>query len=322
MTADWRPGHSLDIARRRAALLARLRDWFDAACVLEVQTPALDTAAVSDPNIESIEARLAGRTAPRYLHTSPEYAMKRLLAAGFPDIYQLCTVFRDGEVGRRHQPEFTMIEWYRHGMSLDAIVDDTIGLVRALLAPTPDGSRTRAARRVRYDEALASSCGVQSDSDMAALHDAAGEGFPESLADRRDALLDYLFATRVSATFPDDALTVVTHYPESQAALARLDPGSGRALRFELFHGDLELANGFVELTDAAEQRERFEADQSRRQTEGLPLRPLDERFLAALEHGLPDCAGVALGFDRVLMRAIGADAIEAVTSFPHRQDR
>jgi lysyl-tRNA synthetase class 2 len=319
--ADWRPGHGLEIARRRAALLARVREWFDAAGVLEVQTPALDTAAVSDPHIESIEARLAGRAAPRYLHTSPEYAMKRLLAAGFPDIYQVCTVFRDGEVGRRHQPEFTMVEWYRHGMTLDAIVDDTVGLVRALLAAAPEAAGEPALRRVRYDEALADACGVRSDSDIAALHDAAGKGFPETLADRRDALLDFLFATRVSATFPDDTLTVVTHYPASQAALARIDPGSGCALRFELFHGDLELANGFVELTNAAEQRERFEADQSQRRTEGLPLRPLDERFLAALKHGLPDCAGVALGFDRVLMRATGAASIEAVISFPHRQD-
>lgn len=315
MTAHWRPGHSLEIARQRAALLACAREWFAAGGVLEVQTPALDTAAVSDPNIESIEARLAARAAPHYLHTSPEYAMKRLLAAGFPDIYQVCTVFRDGEAGRRHQPEFTMIEWYRHGMGLDAIVDDTVGLVGALL------SRDPVVRRLRYDEALSETCGVSSESDMTALRAAAGADFPASLSGRRDALLDFLFATRVSPAFPEDTLTAVTHYPASQAALARLDPDSGRALRFELFHGDLELANGFVELTDAAEQRARFEADQDRRRADGLALRPLDTRFLAALEHGLPDCAGVALGFDRVLMRAVGAASIEAVTSFPHRED-
>lgn len=320
MTADWRPGHDLETARRRAALLARTREWFAAAGVLEVQTPALDGAAVSDPNIESLETRLARRKAPLYLHTSPEYAMKRLLAAGFPDIYQVCTVFRDGEAGRRHQPEFTMIEWYRHGMTLEDIVEDTLGLVRALLAAT-QGTDTRPMRWLRYDEALADACGVDSGSELAALREAAGPGFPMSLAGRRDALLDYLFATRVAAAFDEGALTVVSHYPASQAALARLDPASGRALRFELFHGDLELANGFVELTDADEQRARFEADQSRRKTEGLPLRPLDTRFLAALEHGLPDCAGVALGFDRVLMRAVGASTIDAVTSFPHRQD-
>ncbi len=321
MSADWRPGHDLAVARHRATLLARVRDWFAAADVLEVQTPALDTAAVSDPNIESIEARLAVRSAPCYLHTSPEYAMKRLLAAGFPDIYQVCTVFRDGEAGRRHQPEFTMIEWYRHGMSLDAIVEDTVGLVRALLAPAAGASRDPDVHRLRYDDALSAACGLTSDSSLAELRDAAGPGFPASLENDRDALLDFLFASRAAAAFDDDALTVITHYPASQAALARLDASGNRALRFEVFHGALELANGFVELTDAAEQRARFEADQARREAGGLPVRPLDEKFLAALEHGLPDCAGVALGFDRVLMRAVGARSIEAVTSFPHRQD-
>ena len=318
MTADWRPSCSLAAARQRADLLARLRAWFAAEDVLEVQTPALDTAAVSDPHIESIEARLAVRPAPHYLHTSPEYPMKRLLAAGFPDIYQVCTVFRDGEIGRRHQPEFTMVEWYRHGMALDDVVADTESLVRALLERSP-GVPAGPAVRLRYDDALARHCGVTSDSPDEALRHAAGPEFPARLAVGRDALLDYLFSVRVAPNFGDGALTIVTHYPASQAALAKLDADGGRALRFELFHGSLELANGFVELTDADEQRRRFDADLEARRLANLPLRPIDACFLDALAHGLPDCAGVALGFDRLLMRAAGAPRIDDVLTFAHQ---
>lgn len=311
---DWRPGHTLEVARLRARLLARAREWFADRDVLEVTTPALDAAAVSDVNIESIAATVTALDRPQYLHTSPEYAMKRLLAAGFPDIYQICTVFRDGEVGRRHQPEFTMLEWYRHGMDLDAIVDDTVELIRSLLGEAVADET----HRLRYDEALRARCAVDSTSDTAALRAAAGDAVASAIADDGDALLDYLFACEVAPSFADGALTVITHYPASQAALARIDADSGYALRFEVFHGAMELANGFVELTDADTQRQRFHADQAKRRDRDQTLRPLDEKFLAALAHGLPDCAGVALGFDRLVMRAAKANTIHAVTSFPH----
>ncbi|MEM7449920.1 MAG: EF-P lysine aminoacylase EpmA [Pseudomonadota bacterium] len=314
MTTHWRPGHTLEVARLRARLLAQARQWFDDRDVLEVTTPALDAAAVSDANIESIAATVAALDGPRYLHTSPEYAMKRLLAAGFPDIYQICTVFRDGEVGRRHQPEFTMLEWYRHGMGLDAIVEDTIELIRSLLAVAGKP------HRLRYDEALRARCGVDSTSDTAALRAVAGDTVAPAIASDRDALLDYLFSCEVAPGFREGGLTVITHYPPSQAALARIDAASGYALRFEVFHGALELANGFVELTDADTQRQRFEADQAKRRDREQTLRPLDEKFLAALAHGLPDCAGVALGFDRLVMCATQSDTMHAVTSFPHRK--
>ncbi|MEM7805258.1 MAG: EF-P lysine aminoacylase EpmA [Pseudomonadota bacterium] len=314
MTTDWRPGHTLEVARSRARLLAQARQWFADRDVLEVTTPTLDAAAVSDVNIESIAATVTALDGPRYLHTSPEYAMKRLLAAGFPDIYQICTVFRDGEVGRRHQPEFTMLEWYRHGMDLDAIVEDTVALIRSLLGAAVTG----APRRLRYDEALRARCGVDSKSDTTALRAVAGDTVAPDIANDRDALLDYLFSCEVAPGFHKDGLTVITHYPASQAALARIDAASGYALRFEVFHGAVELANGFVELTDAVTQRQRFETDQAKRRDREQTLRPLDEKFLAALAHGLPDCAGVALGFDRLVMRATNSDSIHAVTSFPH----
>ncbi|MEO0616426.1 MAG: EF-P lysine aminoacylase EpmA [Pseudomonadota bacterium] len=317
MNTAWRPGHTLEVARLRARMLARARQWFADRDILEVTTPALDAAAVSDVNIESIAATIDALDGPRYLHTSPEYAMKRLLAAGFPDIYQICTVFRDGEVGRRHQPEFTMLEWYRHDMDLDAIVRDAVGLIRLLLG---DGATqlTHDTHHLRYDDALRTACGVGSDSAIDALRAAAGDALTPGIEHDRDALLDYLFACEVAPGFADETLTVITHYPAAQAALARIDAASGRALRFEVFHGALELANGFVELTDAVTQRQRFDNDQSKRRALGRALRPLDERFLAALSHGLPDCAGVALGFDRLVMRAAGCDTIGAVTSFPH----
>ena len=314
MNTDWRPGHTLEVAQLRARLLARARQWFADRDVLEVTTPALDAAAVSDVNIESIAATVTTLDAPQFLHTSPEYAMKRLLAAGFPDIYQICTVFRDGEVGRRHQPEFTMLEWYRHGMDLDAIVDDTVGLIRSLLGDLVTGDT----RRLRYDDALRAHCNVDASADLTSLQAAAGDAVAPGIANDRDALLDYLFACEVTPGFAKGTLTVITHYPASQAALARIDDASGDALRFEVFFGALELANGFVELTDAATQRERFDADQAKRRDRGQRLRPLDQKFLAALGHGLPDCAGVALGFDRLVMCAAQTDSIHAVTSFPH----
>lgn len=315
---DWQPDCSLDTARLRARLRRQVRQWFDDHPALEVQTPKLDRAAVSDVQIESIAARVTAMNATMYLHTSPEYPMKRLLAAGYPDIYQLCTVFRDGEVGRRHQPEFTMLEWYRHGYSLADIVDETTRLIDALLdrAATPHG----APQQYRYDEALRTHAGVDSASTLDELRAALDDSFPDALRGERNAMLDYLFATEVAPRFDTRCLTVVTHYPRAQAALAELDE-DGYALRFEVFDGALELANGFVELRDSDEQRGRFERDQCQRRALGKALRPIDERFLAALASGLPQCAGVALGFDRIVMRAAGLASIAEVTTFAHHRE-
>ena len=315
--ADWRPAASLPTLRQRAAMLDRARGYFRSRGVMEVETPILSSAATPDVNIESARARLCGRDF--YLHTSPEFAMKRLLAAGYGDCAQICRVFRDGERGRMHHPEFTMIEWYRAGFTAASMMDDVELLIAAMLRdirPLP------AAERLTYREALTSFAGVDPlDADGPALQAAlarAGIDCPASVIDDRDALLDLIVGTIVGPRLGHRAPCFVTEYPASQAALARLKPGNPAvAERFELYLDGMELANGFHELGDPVEQTRRFQADQGARRRRGQPLQPLDERFLACLEAGLPDCAGVALGFDRLVMCATGAQAIDEVLAFP-----
>ena len=313
---DWRPCSGPEAAASRAALLRRIRKHFAAANVLEVETPALGVAAVSDVQIESLEiGRSQVSAVPLYLHTSPEFPMKRLLAAGYPDIYSICRVFRDGESGRQHQPEFTMVEWYRHDMGLNQIVEDTIGLITEALAdavPTNDPVVTD------YGTLFLEATGVdplEADADeLAALVDT---DLRATLGAERNDWLDWLFATRVATMLGDDRLTVVSHYPASQAALARLCPDDNRvAERFEVFLGGIELANGYVELTDAAEQRRRIEADNAERKRRGRATRPVDEGLLAALEAGLPQCAGVAMGIERLQMVIDNTDDIRDVVTF------
>jgi lysyl-tRNA synthetase class 2 len=309
---DWRPGSDWRVAARRAALLARVRDYLDAQAVLSVDVPALAPATVTDPMIESI-ATVDGL----FLATSPEFAMKRLLAAGYPDIYSVCRVFRGGESGRRHQREFTMIEWYRLNFGLGAIVDDTLNLVaHALDRPALADS----AARHDYAELFVDKVGV--DPLTAPLADIIAAADPDpglrsALGDRRSDWLDLVLATVIAPQLPHDRLTVVRHYPAAQAALARACPADGRvADRFEVFAGTLELANGYVELVDPVEQAERFERDLEERRARGLPKVPVDDRLLAAIGAGLPDCAGVALGFERLHMFAESADDIRAVIPF------
>lgn len=317
-TGDWRPTAAAAALRTRAAMLSRARAWFEAQGVLEVETPLLSPAAVSDLHLESVPAQLTGR-APMYLHTSPEYAMKRLLAAGFSDCYQVCRVFRDGERGRQHNPEFTLIEWYRLGLDAAALMGDVERLARSMLAglrPLPP------ARRTSYREALVRHAGIDpATAGTAALRDALARAevdIPASVADDHDALLDLIVSTIVGPRLGQDAPEFVHDYPASQAALARVRPGSWPvAARFEFYLDGIELANGFEELVDVVEQRRRFEADNHERRRRGLRVRPLDERFLAALAAGLPECAGVALGFDRLAMVATGAASIDEVIAFP-----
>ncbi len=316
--SEWRPTCTVETARRRAALLARARAFFAERGVLEVETPMLSPAAVTDPHIESVEARLAlDRAHPRWLRTSPEFAMKRLLAAGFPDVFEIGRVFRDGERGARHQPEFTLVEWYRHGFGLAEIVADTVDFVTALVPPR---QLAREAEALDYREAFLRHAGIDPfAAPISGLADTAGadRSLREALGERRDSWLDLVLATRVAPRFGKDRLTVLRHYPASQAALARLCPDDpARADRFEVFLGELELANGFVELADAAEQAARFEEDQARRRADNLPLRPIDARLLCALAAGLPPCAGVAVGFDRLVMIGEMTDDIRRVQTF------
>lgn len=314
---DWQPAASVAALELRARLRARIRAFFDATGALEVDTPALSNAAPTEPHVHALATRAAAAPGPLYLQASPEFPMKRLLAAGVGDCWQLCRVFRDRERGRYHNPEFDLLEWYRVGADHHELMDDVEALVAAALGPE---LALPGAERLSYAEAFRRHAGVDPfTASTDELRERAARAGPGPLAgDGRQALLDRLLADAVAPGLPHDRPTFVYDWPAAQAALARLDPDDPRrARRFELYWGALELANGFHELADAAEQRARFEAEQAARAERGDPRPPLDERLLAALEHGLPDCAGVALGFDRLVMVAAGADHIDEVLAFP-----
>lgn len=315
---DWRPTASPQVLRLRADLAAQVRAFFSARGVLEVETPLL--AASSTP-----ELHLASLVVPGppdlYLQTSPELHMKRLLAAGSGPIYQLARAVRGDERGRRHNREFTLLEWYRPGWDHHDLMDEMDDLLAALVDAAP-------ARRQTFAELFRETVGVdphradgaELDRALAAAGAAPGAGGPRFDPDDRDGRLALLLSRAVEPRLPPGALFVYD-FPASQASLARVRPeGDGApavAERFEVYLDGVELANGFHELTDAGEQRRRFEADLAERRRRGLPAVPLDERFLAALEAGLPPCAGVALGFDRLVMHAAGADSLDAVIAFP-----
>lgn len=316
--SDWRPSSGPEAAARRVVLMRRVREYFAAANVLEVDNPALSHCAVSDVQIESFgitDSAVSKR--PLYLHTSPEFHMKRLLSAGYPDIFSIARVFRDGEAGRRHQPEFSMLEWYRLGMGLDEIIRDTLQLVSHTLA---DAVTLAPPVQFNYNDVINETTGhdVRA-ADAVAFADAVGAdaNLRASLGTNKDDWLDLLLATHVVPTFPTDRLTVLKHYPASQAALARLCPDDPDvADRFEVFLGPVELANGYVELTDAAEQATRISADNQERSRRGRPVRPVDGDFIAALASGLPECAGVAMGFERLQMIHDKTDHIRDVITF------
>ena len=319
---DWQPTASKETLQLRAALLARARGFFADRGVLEVDTPIVVNAPVTDVHIHSarvlLEAALPEAATGRsyFLHTSPEYAMKRLLAAGVGDIYQICHVVRALERGRLHNAEFTLIEWYRLGFSLDALMSEVEALVRALL-----GARgaARVTVRVSYRDAFLQELALDPfTAPLAELAEHARRAGFAGPASDRDELLELLMGAVIGPRLGLAGLTFVHGYPASQAALARLDPDDPRAAhRFELYCDGIELANGFHELASPREQRERFERDIAERQRLGLTDATLDELLLAALEAGLPDCCGVALGFDRTLMLAAGAQRIDAVLPFP-----
>ena len=317
MSGTWRPTATRAMLERRAVLLARARRFFADGGVLEVDTPMVVNAPVTDVHIHSARVDLGpAATQPYFLHTSPEYAMKRLLAAGSGDIYQICHVVRGFERGRLHNAEFTLIEWYRIGFTLDDLMSEVDALVRVLLGPVATGHTSE---RITYQDAFLRE--LQLDpltASLTELQQAAGKlGYAAADAGR-DELLELLMGAAVGPRLGNKALTFVQGYPATQAALARLDPHDPRvALRFELYCDGVELANGFNELASAAEQRARFNSDIAERRRVGLPVLDPDAFLLAALEHGLPECSGVALGFDRTLMLATGAQSIDAVLTFP-----
>ena len=315
---EWRPTSGPEAAKRRADMLRRLRDYFDRESVLEVDTPALSQAAVSDIHIESLTVTSSLTTAALFLHTSPEFCMKRLLASGYPDVYSICRVFRDAELGRGHQPEFTIVEWYRLGFDLGEIIADTISAIATALGEPTLADNSESAN---YRDVLIAACGIDPiEASVSELADAsdADDDLRRTIGGERDDWLDLLMTTRVAPSFAADKLTVVKHYPASQAALARLCPDDVNvADRFEVFMGPVELANGYVELTDAKMQAQRIANDQAVRTRRGSPLRPHDQSLIAALESGLPACAGVAMGLERLQMVHDKTDDIRKVIPFP-----
>ena len=317
MSADWRPRATLPVLRERARLLARIRAFFDERGLWEAQTQILDDGATTDPHIQSLSTRVRGpdgvRT--RYLHTSPEFQMKRLLAAGSGPIYQIATVFRDEEAGARHLPEFTLLEWYRPGWDHHRLMDEVDEFLQVVAGAPP-------ARRCTYARAFQEHVGVDPHcATDAALREAAARhcgDVPAALA--RDELLDLLMGVAIEPRLGRDAPLLVYDYPASQAALARIRPGAVPvAERFELYWRGLELANGFHELTDADEQERRFLEDRRRRRAVGLPDVPHDQRLVEALRAGLPPCSGVALGVDRLLMICLDLADIAETVAFPQR---
>lgn len=322
VSADWRPGCTLAALHLRAELLGRIRAFFAARAVLEVDTPALSRAAVTDPALASFAVDWHGPQPGRlWLQTSPEFAMKRLLAAGSGPIWQLAKVFRDGEAGRRHNPEFSLLEWYRPGFDHHALMGEVAALAVCLLADRLPLAETE---RIPYRTAFLRHAGVDPfTADVPMLRAACsrlGVSPPPGMpATDIDPWLDLLLTHCVEPQLGRGRLCFLYDYPPSQAALARIrrDESPPVGSRFELYLGGVELANGFHELGEATEQRARFDADNRARHVAGLTPMPVDAALLAALASGLPDCAGVALGFDRLLMLALGAASLDAVLAFP-----
>jgi len=328
---DWRPTSSLRILEKRAQMLRQTRRFFDERNVCEVETPILTRSGSTDPQLSNVGGQLATHPGVDfYLQTSPESAMKRMLAAGAPDIYQICKVFRDTELGSVHQPEFTMLEWYRKSFTLDQMIDETCLLIIDLCQADPqDTNPSLQVPRVayRYQDLFQTIAGldpleakadelIQCASEKTQL--VTGE-FIRQLGDDRNAWLDFLMSHLIIPNMRDPGLVVIQQYPADQAALARLMPDDERfAERFEIFFGGIELANGYRELLEPAEQRRRFEEDREQRACTGKPDIPIDAALLAALEEGLPDCCGVAVGFDRLLMALYGLSEIAESISFGH----
>jgi lysyl-tRNA synthetase class 2 len=320
----WRPSASLQAIQFRAGLLARLRQYFLQQGVLEVETPLISSGTIPDPHIPSFSLDLhhtgiSSESSCRYLNTSPEFAMKRLLAAGSGSVYQVCKAFRQGEQGRLHNPEFTLLEWYRVGFDHHQLMDDVV----ALIARLSDGLRKfEPEERLTYQAVFQRYLGLDPFGDIQGIIACArnqGIGPVTGLSDTdRDGWLDLLMGQCIHPRLGENRMTFVYDYPASQAALARISEDKPPvAERFELFIDGVELANGFHELQDVVEQRKRFQQELMRRKAAGLASVSLDEYFLESLEAGLPACSGVALGLDRLQLVLMGAKSLDEVIAFP-----
>lgn len=309
MTSNWLPSASIETLRQRQDLLNKTRMFFNTRKYLEVETPILSRFATPDLHIDSITTN-AG-----YLHTSPEYPMKRLLAAGSGPIYQICKVFRANETSSRHNPEFTLIEWYQPGWNDLQLASEVVDLIQYLGHNVP-------AIKISYRDIFTETTGVDPMTcPTETLQELCATKANRSCDDfSRNDCLDLIMSLIVEPAMDHQAITVVTDFPASQAALAikvQHPDGFETAKRFEIYSGGLELANGYTELTDAKEQRERFEQENQQRTKRNLPIMPIDINLIAAMEKGLPESAGVALGFDRVMMLCTNNNNIHDVIAFP-----
>ncbi|MEO5368672.1 MAG: EF-P lysine aminoacylase EpmA [Magnetococcus sp. DMHC-1] len=303
-TQKWHPAAERQILVERARILSEIRRFFTEREVLEVETPLLAHGMVPEPHLEPIPC------AGGFLHTSPEAAMKRLVAAGYGPVFQICRVFRANESGPWHNPEFTMLEWYRPGWSLADLMAEVEELVGCFIYSPPARSLTWRELFIHY--AHLDPFVVTREELMART------ASPTTTLDK-DGLLDLLLVELIEpALVRENGLVFVTHFPASRAAMAQIHPGPPPvALRCELYVDGVELANGYQELTDPQEQRDRLEQANQKRLATGLAPLPVDEYFLAALEHGLPACAGVALGIDRLVTLTLGLENIQQVLAFP-----
>ncbi|ATF94453.1 elongation factor P--(R)-beta-lysine ligase [Cedecea neteri] len=317
-TATWQPSASIPNLLKRAAIMAEIRRFFADRGVLEVETPCMSQATVTDIHLVPFETRFVGPGHSQginlYLMTSPEYHMKRLLAAGCGPVFQLCRSFRNEEMGRHHNPEFTMLEWYRPHYDMYRLMNEVDDLLQQVL-------ECGAAESLSYQQVFQRHLDIDPlSADKTQLREAAAKLDLSNIADTeedRDTLLQLLFAMGVEPHIGKDKPTFVYHFPASQASLAQISTEDHRvAERFEVYFKGIELANGFHELTDAREQQQRFEQDNRKRAALGLPQQPVDMNLLAALEAGMPDSSGVALGVDRLIMLALGAESLSEVLAF------
>jgi lysyl-tRNA synthetase class 2 len=322
VTARWQPVAELRQLQQRAQLLTAIRQFFAERQVLEVETPLLCRATGTDPNLDFFSSQFHSppQNPTLFLQTSPEFAMKRLLAAGSGSIYQLCKAFRNGEAGRFHNPEFTILEWYRVGFGLRQLMDEVAELLLALLVTHRP---TLTVRKVGYQQLFSETTGLdplifnrQAYQDYATQQNHVEAD--DLCGDDHAMWLDFLFSHCVQTAMPNHTLCLVSGYPAIQSSLARVDPDDARiAERFEVFIDGMELGNGFFALSDAAEQKRRFDREIAYRRQHGLAAVEQDQLFLDALKAGLPDCSGVAIGLDRLLMIVAGCESIEQVLAFP-----
>lgn len=322
MQADWRPSCSLEMLRLRARMLSNIRTFFDEKGVLEVETPLLGNACGTDPSLSFFSTQFSFQPYEKklFLQTSPEFAMKRLLAFGSGSIFQICKAFRNGESGKLHNPEFTILEWYRVGFTLSMLMDEIAELVQNLLSPFIKLGKEQ---RISYSEAFRLYTGIDplKFSLNQFIECAKDHNLPEAEAicgSDYSLWLDFFFSHLVQPNLGNQKLCMIYDYPACQASLARLKPDEQRvAERVELFIDGVELGNGFHELNDAEEQNKRFNSEIDQRKRSGAPDVVKDQRFLDSLEAGLPDCSGIAIGLDRLLLVMSEKKELNDVLAFP-----